>query len=87
MLDDDFDDYKPTEEDLKNPHLKEFVIKDDETAQRLIDAMEAPPSISTEEIRKRREKSGIRIATKEDIKRLFDTIDKIDKRRTIKNGM
>lgn len=42
MFDDDFDDYEPTEEDLKNPHLKEFVIKDDETMQRLIDAMEAP---------------------------------------------
>lgn len=80
MFDDDFDDYEPTEEDLKNPHLKEFVIKDDETMQRLIDAMEAPPSISMEEIRKRREKSGIRIATKEDIKRLFDIIGKIDKK-------
>ena len=34
------DNYEPTETDLKNPHLKEFIIKDDETAQRLIDAIE-----------------------------------------------
>ena len=71
MFDDDFDDYEPTEEDLKNPHLKEFIIKDDETAQRLIDAMEAPPAISIKEVRERMKESGAHIATHEDINRLF----------------
>lgn len=46
MFDDDFDNYEPTEEDLKNPHLKEFVIKDDETMQRLFDIIEGPPTVS-----------------------------------------
>lgn len=80
MFDDDFDDYEPTEEDLKNPHLKEFVIKDDETMQRLIDAMEAPPAISIKEVHKRMKESGNHIATYEDIKRLFAAVKKKENR-------
>ena len=70
------DNYEPTETDLKNPHLKEFIIKDDETAQRLIDAIEAPPAISIEEDHERMKKSGNHIATHEDIERLFAAVKK-----------
>lgn len=70
------DNYEPTEADLKNPHLKEFIIKDDETAQRLIDAMEAPPAISIKEAHERMKESGAHIATHEDIKRLLAAVKK-----------
>ena len=78
--DNDFDNYEPDESDLRNPIFHKFEINDDETAQRLIDAMEAPPAISIKEVHERMKESGNHIATYDDIKRLFAAVKKKENR-------